>query len=68
MKRFFKVFNINWDVDDIEELEGLPKVINVVIEDNNNMDDDDIEEYLSDYITDEYSFCHDGFNYEEDTI
>ena len=28
-------------------------------------DDEEIEDYISNYITDETAFLHDGFNYEE---
>lgn len=35
-------------------------------DDVENLDDEEeVEEYLSDYITDETGFCHDGFDYDE---
>lgn len=49
-----KAINIIWDVDFEEDLENLPTEIEIP----NGMTD---EEEISDYITDETGFCHNGF-------
>lgn len=49
-----KAINIIWDVDFEEDLENLPIEIDIP----NGMTD---EEEISDYITDETGFCHNGF-------
>jgi len=75
MKENIKVVvsNIQWDTDD---LSGLPKTVEVEVpadefyEDNVKMSDEEIEdedilgEYASNYISDEYGFCHNGFDLE----
>lgn len=68
MKRIFKVFGIKWDVDSKADLKHLPKEMRVVISSNevcDIMDEEEIEEYISDFISDETGYCHDGFNYKE---
>lgn len=68
-KRKFNVFNIYWDVDECDGNDFLPPTETEVEIDSENVDDlyDDelCEEYISDYITDEYGFCHLGFCFEE---
>lgn len=53
-----KAINIQWDVDDLKDLENLLTEIEIP----EGMDD---EEEISDYITDETGFCHNGFELEE---
>lgn len=64
-----RVYDIDWDVRDpefpdqtVEEL-GLPDEITVELDDG--LDDEEVEETLSDAITDGYGFCHNGFKYEK---
>lgn len=53
--------NIQWDVDDNEDLECLPQRIEIP----RGMDDED---EISDYITSRTGFCHFGFSLiEEET-
>ena len=56
-----KAVNIKWDTDgDMELLEELP--IEVEIPDYLITDDeDDLLDNISDWLSDEYGFCHDGF-------
>lgn len=71
----FNVFNILWDVDDAGEndldaqevLDSLPTETNVrVTSDNADLDDNvSIADYISDYLSDEYGFCHNGFEFNE---
>ena len=49
-----KAVNIDWDVDNIEDLEFLPTEIEIP----ENITD---EEDISDYLSDETGFCHNGF-------
>lgn len=49
-----RAVNIIWDVDFEEDLDSLPKEINIP----NEMDDED---EISDYISDFTGFCHKGF-------
>ena len=53
-----KAVNIQWDVDDPEDLELLPKEIDIP----DGMTD---MEEISDYITDQTGFCHNGFIVED---
>lgn len=60
-----KAINIQWDVDYPEDLESLPKEIEIPSDVFCYEDGDDIDEYLdeiSDYISDITGFCHFGFN------
>lgn len=67
-KKKYRVYGIGWDANDIEKMD-LPKEIEVELtegeEVENLNDDEEVEDYLSDYITDETGFCHFGFSYEE---
>lgn len=49
----YKVTNIDWDVDEIEDLKDLPTTCIIDAE-----DEDDIADALSD----EYGFCVNGFS------
>ena len=54
------VKNIKWDTDG-ETVDGLPD--NVVIDElTPNMAE--VEDEISDYLSDTYGFCHYGFDYE----
>ena len=53
-----KATNIEWDVDELEDLEYLPTEIEIP----EGMTD---EEEISDYISDETGFCHNGFVLED---
>ena len=55
-----KAINIKWDVDELEDLDYLPT--EVEIPDYLTIDDEDDLLYdVSDWLSDEYGFCHDGF-------
>jgi len=49
---------IKWNVDDKSELEYLPTecILEVEI--------DELDEVISDKLSEEYGFCHEGFEYE----
>ena len=51
-----KAVNIMWDVDYVEDLEGLPAEIEIP-----DWIEGEDEEAISDYISDVTGFCHYGF-------
>lgn len=71
----FNVFNILWDVDDAGEndleaqevLDTLPKetIVTITSNDADFNDKMQIADYISDYLSDEFGFCHNGFEYKE---
>lgn len=74
-EKTFKVFNILWDVDDAGEndLEAqeviwtLPEetIVTITSEEADLNDKMQIADYISDYLSDEFGFCHNGFEYKE---
>ena len=55
-KKIRKAYNIKWDTDGATFKEcGLPR--SVVIPDSVS----DVEEEISDWLSDTYGFCHNGF-------
>lgn len=69
MKRTFFVQNIDWDCDGDKSLKkSLPKSMKVIVtaddvEDITDMQE--IDDYISDYISDQTGFCHYGYNLKE---
>ncbi len=61
--RVFLVTDIHWDTDG-EEVD-LPEEMTVNVSEDEELEEDEIEEYISDKISDETGFCHFGFNYKE---
>ena len=64
----FKVFNIKWDLDEPEDINCVPNEMIVDIsnkEIDNLNNEEEIEDYISDFISDEIGFCNDGFDYIE---
>lgn len=67
-----KATNINWDVtdgteemteDEIQEvLSTLPTEVEIPSYIIDSAEDDDIEEMISDWLSDTYEFCHNGFD------
>ena len=53
-----RITNILYDTDGEDDIE-LPQEFVVTVEDN-----EDVEDQLSDYITEQTGFCHRGFLYE----
>ena len=61
----YRATNIQWDVDDPKELEYVPDKMWVAIPPDVEAEGPEaIEEYMSDYITDNGGFCHKGFDIE----
>lgn len=66
-QKTFRVYDIAWDAPN-RLRKHLPEEMTVTVteddvEDLN--DDNDVEDYICDYISDETGYCHDGFNFEE---
>lgn len=67
-KKIFKVSKIKWDVDNKSDIKNLPKTMTVEVTSydvDDITDEYEVEDFISDYITDEIGFCHDGFEMEE---
>ncbi len=62
--REVKIYNILWDTDEDEHEElSLPSSLTTTIPDD-AADDEEIEDYLRNYLSDEYGFTIFGFQYE----
>lgn len=75
-KKVYKVTDIKWDLsgdgltkaEQSEILEALPKEVQVTISNNDveDLDDDnEIDFYISEYLSDTYGYCHEGYTYTE---
>lgn len=62
----YAVGNIEWDTDgeDIEDLD-LPESIVLSVALEKGDDRDVAEDYISDYLSDTFGYCHFGFSLEE---
>ena len=56
----YHIFNIKWDMDGDDDVE-LPNSLDIYVPN----DADDVEGYISDWLSNTYEFCHNGFNYKE---
>ena len=56
-----KIYNIEWDIDEDDDA-ILPTEIEA--EFDYHGDNDELSDNISDLLTDEYDYCHEGFNYE----
>ena len=69
MKRTFFVQNIDWDCDGNKSIKkSLPKSMKVIVTANDVEDISDIneiDEFISDYISDRTGFCHYGYHLKE---
>ena len=66
MKKTYYVTNIKWDIDELDADEredlNLPTEVEVTIDvEEEELSDEDAEYAISEYLSDEYGFCHDGF-------
>ena len=60
----FIVTNIQWDTDGDEKiLKDLPTELSIDADTLSISDKDEIEETISDYLSDTYGFCHFGFKF-----
>lgn len=65
-----KAYNIKWDTDgDKKLLKSLPKEVELPADEfnfDNYEDEDELLDAVSDWLSDEYGFCHDGFDVDMD--
>ena len=62
-----RVFNIEWDCDEEDRSGlGLPEedVIEIPVEEDDNLTDEELQEIISDTLSEMYGFCHNGFMYD----
>lgn len=62
MKKY--AINIQWDIDISDlaiELYDLPDKVEIPTELYNNKDREEYIEAISDFLSDEYGYCHNGF-------
>lgn len=62
MERYFKCYDIKWDTDG-EVIDDLEDCIEVCVPEG--IEDDELDDFLGDAITDHSGFCHFGFDYHE---
>lgn len=66
MTKKYILTNIVWDVDEKEDLENLPNEVEITLDDVDEFDTwEEISERISDKLSDEYGFCHNGFLFDE---
>lgn len=59
------VKNIEWDADEVDAV-NLPKKMKLNIDEaelDNPNDDDELSDYISDKISDDTGWCHNGFEF-----
>lgn len=62
-----KATNIRWDTDgDKRALASLPTEVKIPFLPNEFDSFDEFVDEVSDYLSDEYGFCHNGFNIESE--
>lgn len=57
------IYDIKWDTD-VEKV-NLPKKVEHIFDGYNDINDDDLLDEIADWLTDEYEYCHGGFNVKE---
>lgn len=57
------IYDIKWDTDG--EKVNLPKKVEHIFDGYNEINDDDLLDEIADWLSDEYEYCHDGFNVKE---
>ena len=66
--QYVKVTDIKWEADDMEDVKDLPTSMEVAVplsifEDESEDDYEYVaDEFVSNYITDEVGFCHNGYS------
>lgn len=71
-EKSYEVINILWHVDEDESNDGLPakvvvptKLVLEALDEDGDVDLDTLYDSVSDWLSDEYGFCHEGFTLEE---
>ena len=66
-----RIYNIKWDIDEEDysneenEKLNLPNEVIHTFYEYNDINDEDLLDEIADWLSDEYGFCHDGFEVEE---
>jgi len=57
------VNGVKWDADDEEDIANLPTTVTLKIDNDKleDMDEDDIDDFIADELSNEYGFTHDGW-------
>ena len=63
MKKF--KFRVNWDCDREEDFVKSNFIAEVEVPVDIIGDEEALDDFLSDWLSDEYGFCHSGFIYKE---
>lgn len=58
----FKITNIQFDADSSEEFEGVPTELTIEVDTNQFETDMELEEFISDQISNKTGFCHTGYS------
>ena len=58
----YLVFNIKWDINDGERLTPPEMIVDVPVESSQTRDN--VEQYLTDEISNITGWCHDGYEFE----
>ena len=61
MKKTFNITNIIFDADSPEELEGVSTELTIEVDTSQFENDVELEEYISDEISNQTGFCHAGY-------
>lgn len=57
-----RVYDIEWDTDGVDPKSvSLPSEVKVIV---NLVNGDDLGDIISDFLSDEYGYCHYGFEYD----
>lgn len=61
-----RIYNIKWDIDEEEDEKlNLPDEVVHTFYEYNDINDEDLLDEIVDWLSDEYGFCHNGFEVEE---
>ena len=67
-----KVTDIQWDADDMDDIKHALKVgdlrRDMIVPIPTDLDDEEVDEYISDFITDKTGWTHKGFNIDESSM
>lgn len=59
-----KIKNIKWDIDDNENSAAKLNLPTEIIEEFNCDDKEELDDMISNWLSDSFGYCHFGFNYE----
>lgn len=59
-----RIYDIKWEADNKKDLAGLPESITHTFDGYGELNDELLDE-IADWLSDEYAFCHEGFQAKE---